>query len=255
MDDVGARRLHALPVRQERHDVPLYPPEQRPHGGVRGQGRVQARRLVRGRGRREGDRRPADRVRGRLGRRRGQPPSPLRGAPEGRRRGEPVPVPERGRAPALPCTTRGAVLARVARDARGRRRRGARARRHVGALVARRPVDARRRHAVGQGLARLERSGRLDARRRSEPAGAPDAPGEGRSGRNGDRLHEAGPRDPRGATRRRRRARRRAHHAPRRDDRRCRPRRPGRAGFRSTTRRTRPRRAWTTTARVSERRR
>ena len=69
-------------------------------------------------------------------------------------RGEPVPVPERGRAPALPGAARDAVLARAARDAGGRRRRGARARRHVGALVARRAVDARRRHAVGEGLAR-----------------------------------------------------------------------------------------------------
>ena len=61
VDDLGARRLHALPLRQERHDIPLYPPQQRPHGGVRGQGRVQARRLVRGRGRREGHRGRADR--------------------------------------------------------------------------------------------------------------------------------------------------------------------------------------------------
>ena len=31
VDDLLARRLHALPLRQERHDVPLHPPQQRPH--------------------------------------------------------------------------------------------------------------------------------------------------------------------------------------------------------------------------------
>ena len=38
--DLGSRRLHALPLRTERDDVPLHPPEQRPHGEERQQGRV-----------------------------------------------------------------------------------------------------------------------------------------------------------------------------------------------------------------------
>ena len=122
VDDLVARGLHALPLRQERHDVPLYPPEQRPHGEVGGQGRVQARRRVRGRGRREGDRRRADRVPRRLRRRGREPPPPLRGPPERRRGRQSVPVPQRGRAPAVPRQDRDVVLAGRARHpGRGRR--------------------------------------------------------------------------------------------------------------------------------------
>ena len=86
----------------ERHDVHLHPSQQRPHRALRRQGRLQARHRVRRRGRSAGHGRRADRVERRLGRRRGEPPSPLRGAPRRRRRRQPVPVPQRGRAPALP---------------------------------------------------------------------------------------------------------------------------------------------------------
>ena len=176
VDDLGARRLHALPLRQERHDVPLHPPEQRPHGGVGGQGRVQARRRVRGRGRREGDRRRADRVPRRLGRRGREPPPPLRGAPERRRRRQPVPVPQRGRAPPLPRPARGVVLARAARHPGRGRRRDARASRDVRALVARRAVDAGRRERSVTLARRDGRSRRHGARRGAREPGAANAP-------------------------------------------------------------------------------
>ena len=31
LDELGDGRLHALPLRQERHDLPVHPPQQRPH--------------------------------------------------------------------------------------------------------------------------------------------------------------------------------------------------------------------------------
>ena len=43
LDDVRARRLHALPLRRERHDLPLHPPQQRPHREARQPGHVRAR--------------------------------------------------------------------------------------------------------------------------------------------------------------------------------------------------------------------
>ena len=171
VDDLGARRLHALPLRQERHDIPLYPPQQRPDRGVGGQGRLQARRRVRGRGRREGDRRRADRVERRLGRRRGQPPPPLRGAPGRRRRREPVPVPQRRGAPPLPRPDRRVVLARRARRPGRRGRRDDQAPRDGGALVARRALDVARRRAPGRrsriGEGRRRRHARSSPRSRA----------------------------------------------------------------------------------------
>ena len=93
---VRARRLHALPLRPQRDDVPLHPSEQRPHAAQRQQGRLRQRRHVRRSQRREGDGGPADRLERRLGRRERQPAPPLRGASERRRRREPVQAPEAG---------------------------------------------------------------------------------------------------------------------------------------------------------------
>ena len=47
LDDLVARRLHALPLRRERHEVPLHPPEQRPHRRQRQRGRLRPGCLVR----------------------------------------------------------------------------------------------------------------------------------------------------------------------------------------------------------------
>ena len=43
LDDVRARRMHALPLRRERHDLSVHPPQQRPHGQARQQGQVRCR--------------------------------------------------------------------------------------------------------------------------------------------------------------------------------------------------------------------
>ena len=102
--DLVARRLHALPRRQERHRVPLHPPQQRPHRHERQPGVVRPRRRLRegAEERRQGGGRRGDRLRRRLRRRERDPsPSPLRGASERRRGDESVPVPEQGAPPAL----------------------------------------------------------------------------------------------------------------------------------------------------------
>ncbi len=91
---VRPRRLHALPLRRERNDVHVHPPEQRPHAAQRQQGRLRRGRRVRGPERRQGDGRPADRLERRLGRRKRQPAPALRGAPERRRGRQPVQAPE-----------------------------------------------------------------------------------------------------------------------------------------------------------------
>ena len=91
---VEPRRLHALPLRPQRHDVHVHPPEQRPDRAQRQQGRLREGRHVRRAERREGDGRPADRMERRLGRRERQPAPPLRGAPERRRRRQSVQAPE-----------------------------------------------------------------------------------------------------------------------------------------------------------------
>ena len=64
LDDVRARRLHALPLRRERDDLPLHPPQQRPHGEARQPRQVRPGRLVRGRAqeRRPRQGRPDDRA-------------------------------------------------------------------------------------------------------------------------------------------------------------------------------------------------
>ena len=99
LDDVVERRLHALSLRRQRHDVPLHPPEQRPDREERQPRQVRRRNVVRA-GDEERDarrRRPARRLRRRLGRRERHPPAPaLRGAPERRRGGRPVQVPAQG---------------------------------------------------------------------------------------------------------------------------------------------------------------
>ena len=115
------RRLHALPLRRERHGLLLHPPQQRPDREERQPRQVRRRDRVRegAEGRREGRRRPADRLRRRLGRRERDPPAPaLRGAPGTRRGGRPVPVAAAGDAPALLRAARDAVHARAARDDR-----------------------------------------------------------------------------------------------------------------------------------------
>ena len=107
LDDLGARRMHALPLRRERHDVPLI----HLNNDLTAEAR-QSRQVCSGRCLREGpqDRltcqgRSADRVQRRLGRRRRDLPPPLRGTPERRRRRESSPVPERGTAASLPGAT------------------------------------------------------------------------------------------------------------------------------------------------------
>ena len=55
LDDLRAGRLHALPLRRERDDLPLHPPQQRPHGEARQPRQVCPGRLVR---RRAQERRP-----------------------------------------------------------------------------------------------------------------------------------------------------------------------------------------------------
>ena len=101
LDVFGSGRVHALPLRQQRHDVPLHPPQQRRHEGQR-----QPRQVRRGhgllqgpQGRRVGRGRRGDRLRRQLGRRRQhRSPPPLRGAPQRWRRRQPVSVPDEGRA-------------------------------------------------------------------------------------------------------------------------------------------------------------
>ena len=117
---VEPRRLHALPLRPERHDVHVHPPEQRPHRAERQQGWVQDGRHVCRPERREGHGRPADRLERRLGRRERKPAPPLRGAPERRHRRESVQVPEAGREAAVRRTRGRRVQPRATRKARRR---------------------------------------------------------------------------------------------------------------------------------------
>ena len=73
LDDLRARRLHALPVRRERNDVSVHPSQQRPHPET-GQPRHMRRRsrlCGRSQGRRAGQGGPADRLQRRLRRCRG----------------------------------------------------------------------------------------------------------------------------------------------------------------------------------------
>ena len=69
LDDVGLGRLHALPLRRERDDVPLHPPEQRRDDEERQPRQVRARNRVHREERRQGRGGPADRIRRRLRRR------------------------------------------------------------------------------------------------------------------------------------------------------------------------------------------
>ncbi len=212
--DLGPCRLHALPLREERHDIPLYPSQQRSDGAVGGQRRLQARRRVRRCERRERHRRRADRVERRLRRRRGQPPPPLRGASRRRRRREPLPVPERRGAASLPRSDRRVVLARRARRADRRRRRDDHAPRDRGALVARRPVDLARPRAHRRARDGQERDGRSHARLRAREPGAARA-----AVADSHRLHRLhGPREDHGGrpSRTARRACRGPRHPPRR---------------------------------------
>ena len=230
--DLGACRLHALPLRAQRHDVPLHPPQQRPDREVRGSRRLQARHVVRGRGRREGDGGRADRLERRLRRRGGEPPPPLRGASRGRRRREPVPVPQRRRAPPLPRPPRRDVLARDPRRAGRRRRRHARAPRDRGPLVARRAVDVGGRRAPRDGRDRRGRRRRHLARGRAREPVAACPPGAHRTG--GDGVHREGEGHGGGAAGRARRPRRGARDPAGRHDHRGRRVRsgPGVAGHR-----------------------
>ena len=209
--DLFPRRLHALPLRQERDDIPLYPPQQRPHRAVRGQRRLQARRRLRRPGRREGHGGRADRLERRLGRRRGQPPPPLRGAPGRRRRRQPLAVPQRGRAAAVPRSDRRVVLARRPRRS-GRSGRGDDhhpcERR---ALVARRSLDIPRARAGRRARRRKRRRGRPDARRRAREPRAALAAVTQRDAHDLHRLHE--PREGDGGRPTRAVARRGADHA------------------------------------------
>ena len=69
LDDFALGRLHALPLRRERDDVPLHPPEQRRDDEERQPRQVRARNGVRREERRQGRGGATDRLRRRLRRR------------------------------------------------------------------------------------------------------------------------------------------------------------------------------------------
>ena len=125
LDDVGERRLHALPLRRQRNDVRVHPPEQRSDGRATTT-RASASQGVAYAPSRDGARVDAGQVIGYLGdsgRRERHPPAPaFRGAPEGGKAVDPYPYHQEGAAPARRRTARGLGV-HAAADRHGRRRR------------------------------------------------------------------------------------------------------------------------------------
>ncbi len=120
---VGSRRLHALPLRSQRDDVHVHPPEQRPHAAQRQPRRVREGRHVRRSERRARDGRRAGRVERGLGRREREPAPALRGPPERWRRRQPLSTPDARNSAVVLREARHAVQPRAPRQARRRRSR------------------------------------------------------------------------------------------------------------------------------------
>ncbi len=127
LDDVRECRLHALPVRRQRHDLPLHPPQQRSDRAQRQPGIMRCRHCLRTgteerRARCGGTTR---RLRWRFRRRGRDPPaSSFRAASERRRGGQSLSVPPQGAAAHLLREARLEGLAQRCRDdpLRARRR-------------------------------------------------------------------------------------------------------------------------------------